>query len=75
MTQTVKHLPVIQEPWVQSLGWENLLEKGMAAHASILVWRTAWAEEAGKLQSMGSQRVEQLLQMLVEKPWEHINMC
>ena len=40
-----------------SLGWEDLLEKEMATHPSILAWRTPWAEEAGVVQSMGSQRV------------------
>ena len=39
------------------LGWEDPLEKGMAAHSSILVWRIPWTEEPGELQSMGSQRV------------------
>ena len=42
---------------VQSLGWEDLLEKGMATHSSILTWRIPWAEEPGGLQSMGSHRV------------------
>ena len=41
--------------WVQSLGWEGLLEKGMATHSSILVWRIPQTEESGGLQSMGSQ--------------------
>ena len=39
------------------LGWEDPLEKGVATHSSILAWRIAWTEEAGGLQSMGSQRV------------------
>ena len=41
--------------WVRSLGWEDPLEKGMAAHSSILAWRIPWTEEPGGLQSMGSQ--------------------
>ena len=45
------------ETWVQSLGWEDLLEKGMTTHSSILAWKTPWTEEPGGLQSMGSQRV------------------
>ena len=54
----MKNLPaVIQETPVQSLGWEDLLEKGMATHSSILVWRIPWTEGPGELQSMGSQRV------------------
>ena len=46
-----------QERQVQSLGWEDPLEEGMAIHASILAWRIPWTEEPGGLQSMGSQRV------------------
>ena len=47
----------MQETWVWSLGQEDLLEKGMATHSSILAWRISWTEEPGSLQSMGSQRV------------------
>ena len=43
--------------WVQSLGWEDALEKGLATHSSILAWRILWTEDPGGLQSMGSQRV------------------
>ena len=43
--------------WVRSLGWEDLLEKEMATHSSILAWRVPQMEEHGRLQSMGSQRV------------------
>ena len=57
VVQTVKHLPAIQETWVQSLGQEDSLEKEMATHSSIFAWRTPWMEEPGGLQSMGSQRV------------------
>ena len=57
MAQTVKNLPVMQEPWVRSLGQEDPLEKEMATHSSILAWRIPWTEELGGLQSMGSQRV------------------
>jgi len=53
----VKNLPTVKETWVQSLGWEYLLEKEMATHFHILAWRIPWAEETGGLQSMGSQRV------------------
>ena len=55
--QTVKNPPAMQETKVQSLGQEEPLEKGMAAHSSILVWRISWTEEPGGLQSMGSQGV------------------
>ena len=47
----------MQDTWVESLGWEDLLEKGMATYSSILAWRIPWIEEPGGLQSMGSQRV------------------
>ena len=57
MAQTVKNLLAMKETWVQSLGQEDLLEKGMATHSSILAWRTPWTEEPGRLQSMGQQRV------------------
>ena len=57
VAQTVKNLPTMWEAWVQSLVWEDPLEEGMATHSSILAWRIPWAEEPGKLQSMGLQRV------------------
>ena len=57
MAQLVKNLPAVQETWVQSLGQEDPLEKGMATYSSILTWRTPWREEPDGLQSMGSQRV------------------
>ena len=56
VAQTVKNLPAIQETWVQSLGWEDPLEKGIATHSSILAWRIPWIEEPGRLESMGLQR-------------------
>jgi len=57
VAQTIKNLPAMQETWVQSLGWEDPLEKGTATHPSILAWRISWTEEPGGLQSMRSQRV------------------
>ena len=57
VAQTVKHLPTMQETWVQSLGQEDPLEKEMATHSSTLGWKIPWTEERGRLQSMGSQRV------------------
>ena len=53
----VKNLPPMQETQVQSLGWENPLEEGMATHSSILAWRIPWAEEPGRLQFIGLQKV------------------
>ena len=57
MAQMVKRLPTMREAWVQSLGWEHLLEKEMATYSSILAWKIPWTEEPGELQSKGSQRV------------------
>ena len=57
VAQTLKNLPVVQETWVQSLGREDPLEKGMATHSSTLALRIPWTEEPGGLQSTGSQRV------------------
>ena len=57
MTQTVKNLPAMQETQVQSLGQEDPLEKGMAAHSSILAWSFPWTEETVELQSVRSQRI------------------
>ena len=53
----LRHLPTMLETWVQSLGQEDLLEKEMATHSSILAWKIPWTEKPGSLQSMGSQRV------------------
>ena len=53
----VKCLPTMWETWVQSLGWEDPLEKEMATHSSTLAWKIPWMEEPGRLQSVGSQRV------------------
>ena len=53
----VAHLPAMRETWVQSLGWEDPLEKEMATHSSILAWRIPWTEEPGGLQSTGSEEV------------------
>ena len=50
-----KETPAMKETWVQSLGWENPLGKGMATHSSILVWRIPWTEEPSRLQSTRSQ--------------------
>ena len=52
ISQLLKNLPVMRETWIQSLGWEDLLEKGIATHSSFLAWKIPWA-----IKSMGSQRV------------------
>ena len=57
VSQLLKSPPSMRETWVQSMGWEDPLEKEMATHSSIRAWRIPWTEEPGGLQSMGSQRV------------------
>ena len=59
VAQRLKRLPARQETRVQSLGWEDPLEKEMATHSSILARRIPWTEEPGRLQSTGLQRVRQ----------------
>ena len=56
-SQSLKSLPAMWKTWVQSLGWEDPLEKEIATHSSILAWRIPWMKEPDGLQSMGSQRV------------------
>ena len=55
VAQMGRNLPAMQETGVQSLGWEDLLEKRMATHSSILTWEIPWTEKPGRLQSLGSQ--------------------
>ena len=57
VTQMVKHPPAMHETWVQPLGREDPLEKGMVTHSSLLAWRMPWTEEPGGLQFTGLQRV------------------
>ena len=57
MAQTVNNLPVMWKTQVQSLGWEDPLEKGMATHSGVLTWRIPLTEEPGGPESMGSQRL------------------
>ena len=57
MAQMVKRLSTMRETRVQSLGWEDPLEKEVAIHSSTIAWKMPWTEEPGRLQSMGSQRV------------------
>ena len=55
VAQTVKRLPAMRETQVQSLGWEDPLEKEMATHSSTLAWKIPWMEKPGRLQPIGSQ--------------------
>ena len=63
MAQMVKNLPAMQETWVQSLGWEDGLQKGMPTHSSILAWGIPWTEEPGVVESLVSQRVRHKIQL------------
>ena len=58
MAQTVKRLPTMRDTQVQSLGWEDPLEKEMATYSSILAWKILWTEEPARLQFMGSQELD-----------------
>ena len=57
VAQMVKNLPAMQETWLQSTGWEDLLEKAMVTQSSILAWSILWTEKPSGLQSMWSQRI------------------
>ena len=57
VAQRLKHLPAMRETWIQSLGWEDPLEKDMATHSSILAWKVPWTEKPDRLQTIGLQRV------------------
>ena len=63
----VKNPPAMQETRVPSLGWEDALEKGMATHSSILVWRIPWTEEPGGLQSMRSLIIEMAFDKILDR--------
>ena len=64
VAQMVKCLPTIWETWVQSLSWEDPLEKEMATHSNIFAWKIPWTKEPGGLQSMGTQRVRHVMPVL-----------
>ena len=75
VAQMVKRLLPMQETRVQSLGWEDPLEKEMAAHSSLLAWKISCTEEPGRLQSMGSQRAEHdWVTSLSLCCWERLNV-
>ena len=72
VAQLVRNLPAVQETWVQSLGWEDTLEKEMATHSSILAWKISWTEEPGWVQPMGrkeSGTTEQLTLTYLHLLW------
>ena len=72
VAQMVKNLPAMRETWVQSLGWEDPLEKGMDIDSNILAWRIPWTEEPGRLQSMGSLRVRHDWVIWLTLTWKKI---
>ena len=72
MAQTVKNLPAMREIWVQSLGQEDPLEKGMATHSNILAWRIPRTEEPSGLQFIGLQKVD-MTEQLTLSPWFHFH--
>ena len=53
-----RNLRAMQESWIQPLGWEDPLEKGMATHSNVLVWRIPWTEEPGRLQFIGCKELD-----------------
>ena len=60
IAESVKNMPAIQETQVQFLGWEDSLEKEMSTHSHILAWRIPWTEEPGRLQSIGSKKLDSI---------------
>ena len=72
VAQAVKNLPAMQETWVQSLSWEDPLEKGMATHSSTLAWRIPCTEEPGGLQSLELQELDTTEQLTVTNQFEFI---
>ena len=81
VAQTVKRLSTMWETQVQSLGWEDPLEKEMAIHSSTIAWKIPWTEDPGRLQSMGSQRVGHdwatslSLSPALQRPGRHKTWC
>ena len=74
VAQLVKNLPTVQETRVQSLGWEDPLEKGMAPGFSILAWRIPWTQAPGRLQFMGSEELDLAEQLTLSlRGWKKIN--
>ena len=58
VAQMRRNLRAMQESWIQPLGWEDPLEKGMATHSNVLVWRIPWTEEPGRLQFVGCKELD-----------------
>ena len=73
VAQMVKNLPAVQETWVQSLGWEDPLEKEKATHSTILAWEIPWTEEPNQLQFVGWQRVRQ--EFMTKQQYQIIRIC
>ena len=58
VAQMRRNLRAVQESWIQPLGWEDPLEKGMATHSNVLVWRIPWTEEPDRLQFIGCKELD-----------------
>ena len=58
VAQMRRNLRAMQETWIQPLGWEDPVEKGMATHSNVLVWRIPWTEEPGRLQFVGCKELD-----------------
>ena len=70
VAQMIKNLPAVQETQVWSLSWDDPLEREIATHSTILAWKSPWAEEPGRLECIGSHRLdtaEQLNTYVIEK--------
>ena len=72
VAQKVKRLPAMQETWVQSLGWEDPLEKEMAIHSSTLAWKILWTVEPGGLYSSWGRKESDTTQRLSMHPGTHV---
>ena len=64
----------MQGSWVRSLGWDDPLEKGIATHSCILVWRTTWTEEPGGLQSVGCQESDTNERLSLSVPYRRLSV-
>ena len=71
----VKHLPTTQETWIQSLVWEDLLEKEMATRSSILTWKIPRTEESGRLQSRGRKESDTTEQLTFSRMYVSMSVC
>ena len=74
VAQMVKNPLAMWETWVRSLGWDDPLEEGMAAHSRVLPWEIPWTGEPGRLQAVGSQRVRHNLVIKQKQQYRILNL-